>query len=82
MKVVALDPKANARREVVEMAQLIIKLAEDGKLTDLTWCACRADGGVETGYTPTDDQWRRISAVSRLLHRLHVSADESADVTE
>lgn len=76
MKVVQLDLKANAKQEVVEMARNVLKMAEDGEIVDLCYAAAYVDGGLETGFTRTEDAPRRMAAVSRLLHRLHITWDE------
>lgn len=71
-----LDVKAKAKAEVVEMAKLILRLAEEGEIVDLSWCAANVDGSTRTGFTATEDQHRRMAVVSRLLHRFHAKMDE------
>ena len=73
-----VDPHAEAKANVVEMARDVLAMAERGELIDLTYCASRRDGAVSHGMTPTDDQMRRIAAVSRLHHLVHLAADEAA----
>ena len=71
-----IDTKASAKAEVVEMAKALLARAEAGEFIDLSYCASNADGSITTGFTPTDDQMRRIAAVSRLNWRFHVVMDE------
>lgn len=78
LQVVSLRP--SVKPEVVEMAERILRRAEAGEIVDLSWCAANPDGSVSTGFTSTEDSHRRLAAVSRLLHRLHVSADDVEDV--
>lgn len=72
-----LDTKATAKVAVVEEAKRILDMAERGEIIDMSWAASCVDGSVKTSYTATDDAHRRLASVSRLLHRLHLSADEN-----
>lgn len=76
-KLVTVDPKANAKAEVVKMAKAVLELAESGELVDLAYSAACADGSVRSGFTATEDQPRRVAACSRLLWRLNQSWDEA-----
>jgi|GEM_PF-3456357 len=75
LKIVSFDAKAGRKEEVVAKARQILKMAEEGKIVDLSFSAAKADGSVVTGFTATDDAPRRIAAASMLLHRLHVMAE-------
>ena len=79
LKVVTIDPKASAKAEVVKMAKEILRMAEAGDLVDLSFFGTTPDESIRTGMTATEDQHRRLAACSRLLHRLHLSADEKCD---
>lgn len=76
LNVVSIDPKSTAKQSVVEMAKTILAAAEAGELVDLSWFASSPDGSVNTGFTATDDQLRRIAAASRLLWRLQQTFDD------
>lgn len=78
LKVVRLDANAGRREEVVQYARRLLELAEQGKITDLSYAASGVDGSVVTAFTATDDGPRRIAALSHLLHRFHVKMDEQA----
>lgn len=75
-KLVTLDPQANAKANVVALAKDILEMAEAGELVDLTFFGATLDGGIKTGMTATDDQFRRIAACSRMIWRLHQKMDE------
>lgn len=72
-----LDTKVAAKAEVVEEAKRVLDLAESGAITDLSWAASCLDGSMKSSFTATQDQSRRLASVSRLLHRLHMSAHEN-----
>jgi len=78
MKVVQLDPKANAKAEVVKLAKTILEQAESGEIVDLAYAAASIDGGMWTNFTATEDAPRRLAAVSRLLYKLQLRMDEDA----
>lgn len=71
-----VDPKKKAKSEVVEEAKTILKLAEEGKIIDLSWAAARIDGYMLTSFTGTLDSMRRLGAVSRLLYRLQALPED------
>lgn len=73
-----LDTKKNAKAEVVDQAKIILSMAEAGEIVDLAWAAAAIDGSSHTGFTATEDSHRRLAAVSRLLHRLHVNWDDAS----
>lgn len=75
LKIVRLDPSQGRKAEVVERLQELLAQAEAGEIVDLTFAAAMVDGAVITGFTHTDDAHRRLSGVSRLLHRLHLIMD-------
>ena len=74
-----LDTRAAAKAEVVEEAKRVLAMAERGEIVDLSWSAAKVDGAVLSSFTATEDAHRRIASVSRLLHRLHLLADEQAE---
>jgi hypothetical protein len=76
--VVQVDPKANAKAEVVSAAKDVLAMAERGEIIDLSWSASCIDGTVKTGFTSTEDGLRRIASVYRLAHRLQLCMDEQA----
>lgn len=76
-KLVTVDPKANAKAEVVKMAKRALEMAEAGELVDFAYFGACPDGAVRTGFTATEDQPRRIAACSRLIWRLNKSWDET-----
>lgn len=78
LKLVTFDPQAEAKANVVAIAQDILQMAEAGELVDLSFFAATLEGSIRTGFTATDDQFRRIAACSRLLWRLHQKSDEQA----
>lgn len=75
LKIVRLDPAQSRKADVVARLNELLGMAERGELIDLTYSAALADGSVITGFTETEDAHRRLSGVSRLLHRLHKSMD-------
>ena len=78
LNVVTFDAKATRKEEVVEFAKDILRRAEAGEFTDLSYAAATIDGSITSGFTATDDAPRRLSAVSRLLHRLHRMMDRQS----
>lgn len=74
-----LDTKAAAKAQVVEEAKRVLAMAERGEIVDLSWSAAKVDGSVLSSFTATEDAHGRIASVSRLLHRLHLLADEQAE---
>lgn len=79
LSVVNFDPAAKSKADVVSLAHKVLAMAEAGELVDLTVMGSKPDGSVMTMFTPTDDQYRRLAASSRLLYRLNVAADEAAE---
>lgn len=77
-----VDLKKPARAEIVEAARSVLDLAEKGELVDFCWCGTRADGSVQTFFSGTDDQLRRLASVSRLEHSLHKAMDNGSTLTE
>jgi hypothetical protein len=78
LNIVSLDPKASAKSDVIEAATELLEMAKAGRLVDLSYAASDVDGSVHTHFTTTEDSHRRLSAVSRLLHRLHGQMDQDA----
>lgn len=74
-----LDTRASAKAEVVERAEQLLRMAQAGELVDLSYAAAKVDGSIATGFTPTEDAHRRLSAVSMLLFRLHRTMEEQAE---
>lgn len=77
LTLVTVDPKANLKKEVVEMAEYLLEEAKAGRLVDLAYATMSIDGYAKTGYTTTSNAHERLAAVSRLLHRLHINADDN-----
>lgn len=80
-KLVTVDPKANAKAEVVKMAKRALEMAEAGELVDFAYFGVCPDGAVRTGFTATEDQHRRLSACSRMLWRFHQTLDDNTETT-
>ena len=75
-QMVPLKPEVND--EAVRRARQLVEACEAGEIIEFHYCAVRRDRSVETLIMVTDDQMRRIAAVSRLLHRLQLMCDASA----
>lgn len=79
LKLVTFDPKAEAKENVIDLAKTILEMAEAGELVDLSFVATTPEGSIRTGFTKTEDQFRRIAACTRLLWRFQQKADETAE---
>lgn len=78
LKVVRLDANAGRREEVIGRAKMLLTMAEEGKIVDLSYAASKPDGSMISGFTATDDAPRRLSGVSMLQFRLlRIMEDQS-----
>lgn len=75
MKVVSIKRPVN--RDCVERIEELLADAKDGKLQDIAACGVMIDGSLVTAMSSTNDAPLRLAAVARLLHRLHMTMDES-----
>ncbi|WP_341702607.1 hypothetical protein [Ferrovibrio sp.] len=74
MKLVNLERRPDP--DAVEAAREILRQAEAGEIIEITCAAYRPDGHLMTWITGTNDQLRRLGALSRLLHRCNLLADQ------
>lgn len=71
--------RAKPVEDVVKNAEDLLRFAKSGELRDLAWCGTSQDEKVITGITSSNNSLLRLSAVSRLLHRLHVNLDDGTE---
>lgn len=76
MQIVKLDPLANQRAEVIKMCEELLEDARSGKIVDIAYAGATLSGETVTAFSKTENAHMRLSAVSRLLHRLQISWDQ------
>ncbi len=69
--------KKRVNADCVERLEEMLELARRGEIQDLAACMTTPDKTVITAMTETEEALLRLSGVSRLLHRLHLSLDET-----
>ena len=73
--VVEIKKRVNA--DCVERLEELLEMARRGEIQDLAACMTTPDRTTITTMTETEEALLRLSGVSRLLHRLHLSLDET-----
>lgn len=71
-------PISGELAEQLEALDVLRAALLSGEVSEVVWVALCPDDSVRTFVTRTDNAFVRIAAVSRLLHRLHTLADETA----
>lgn len=73
--IVKLKKPVNA--DCVEMLEEMLAMARRGEIQDIAACMTTPQKTVITVMSSTEESLLRLSGVSRLLHRLHMSVDET-----
>ena len=73
-----LHPEAKPpRAEVVKIASELMNDIAAGKIDGVAMVALCRDGSIINYITPTEDYFRVMGALSRLMHRLQLAGDKT-----
>ena len=75
--IVPVQFKPDINNDLVEMLEELLDRAKSGDLRSGNFSGTSADGTVTTTYSSSENVLEEIAAVARLLHRLHIRADEA-----
>jgi len=67
---------SSQNQETVDMLKDYLRMAEAGEIIGIAVVGLCPDGAVNHRASSTDRQMTMIGGVSRLLHRMHLNADE------
>lgn len=66
-------------REVVSILEDYLEMAKQGEITSVAIAAVLSDGAVMHQASTTDQQPILLGAVTRLLHRMNLNADDETE---
>jgi hypothetical protein len=65
--------------EVVTILEDYLQMAKQGEITAIAIAAVELSGAAVHQASSSDHQMQLLGAVTRLLHRMHINADEATD---
>ncbi len=77
----SVEFKPAVNPELVDMLEYLLTLAKSGALVSGNFSGSHPNGEIHTNFTDTENALLEIAGVSRLLHRMHIRADENMRVT-
>jgi hypothetical protein len=65
--------------ETVELLESFLQMAKKGEITAVALASVQPDGTGVHEATSSDQQLLLLGSVTRLLHRMHINADEGME---
>lgn len=78
----SVEFRPTVHHETVEMLTRLLEQAKSGEIVSGNFCGSAPNGEIITDFTSSENVLLEIAGVSRLLHRMHIRADENMRVTE
>lgn len=79
MKVVPIKPEVN--EDLVEKLEEFLGMAKSGELTEGACIFYARDGSLYTWFSETEDNFRRIAHLHRLIHHMQIKLDKQGQLT-